>query len=161
MKVTNRLTLLIAVSTLPLISNMGAANPQESVRKNFSQVEQENYKQELLNLENRWLQAEDDPAILESILAPDFLHVLPEGIISKDQQLAFIRKHSKPKTRVAKQFEDLHIRIYGTVGVVNGVVRATEMGTTCRTLFTDVFVRRHGRWGAVSAQELPAANQTH
>jgi hypothetical protein len=37
----------------------------------------EDSKQELLALENRWLQVEDDPVALEGILAPDFLHVVP------------------------------------------------------------------------------------
>ena len=37
----------------------------------------EKSKQELLDLENHWLQAENDPNALESILAPDFLHVVP------------------------------------------------------------------------------------
>jgi hypothetical protein len=39
----------------------------------------EESKQELLALENRWLQVEDDPVALEDILAPDFLHVVPRG----------------------------------------------------------------------------------
>jgi len=51
----------------------------------------EKSKQELLALENRWLQAEDDPVVLEGILAPDFLHVVPGAIITKNQHLHFLR----------------------------------------------------------------------
>jgi hypothetical protein len=36
----------------------------------------EESKRELLALENRWLQVENDPVALEGILAPDFLHVV-------------------------------------------------------------------------------------
>ena len=47
------------------------------------------------------------------------------------------------------------VRVYGDVGFVNGVVLTTdERGREAeRTSFTDVFVRRNGRWEAVNAQE--------
>jgi hypothetical protein len=50
-------------------------------------------RQELVNLENRWLQSEDDPDALVSILADDFLHVIPAGIITKNEQLTHMRHH--------------------------------------------------------------------
>ena len=120
-------------------------------------VSPEKAKQELLDLENHWLQVEDDPDALESILAPDFLHVVGVGIITKDEQLNFMRKHPAPRSKQAKHFDDMHVRVYGTVGIVNGVVVASEGETTRRTLFTDVFAYRDGKWQAVSAQELPEA----
>ena len=50
-------------------------------------------------------------------------------------------------------------RIYGDVGIVNGVVvRTTSDGAAPRrTLFTDVFVYREGRWQAVNSQENEVA----
>jgi len=59
----------------------------------------EKSKQELLDLENHWLQVESDPNALESILAPGFLHVVPIGIITKEEQLSFMRKHPAPEQR--------------------------------------------------------------
>lgn len=109
----------------------------------------------MLDLESRWLSLEDDPTALESILASDFLHVVPVGIITKGEQLKFMREHPAPQTKVQKHFEDMHVRVYGNVGIVNGSVVATESGTTQRTLFTDVFAYRDGKWQAVNAQELP------
>ena len=112
-------------------------------------------KQELLALENRWLQVENDPVALEDILAPDFLHVVPGAIITKDQHLQFLREHSAGGQRSEKHFEDLHVRVYGEAGIVNGaVIDTTEHGER-KTLFTDVFAYRDGKWQAVSAQELP------
>jgi hypothetical protein len=116
----------------------------------------EKSKQEVLDLENHWLQVEDDPAALESILAPDFLHVVPAGIISKDEQLNFMRKHPSPQSGT-KHFEQMHVRVYGDVAIVNGIVVATKTEGTRKTLFTDVFVRRNGKWQAVNAQELPVS----
>lgn len=116
-----------------------------------------NSKQELPVLENHWLQVENDPDALESILAPDFLHVLPAGIITKDQQLSFMRRHRAADETARKHFEDMHVRVYGTVGIVNGMVVETGAGGSRKTWFTDVFAYREGKWQAVSAQELPAA----
>jgi hypothetical protein len=124
-------------------------------------VSEEKAQKELLDLENHWLQVEGDPDALESILAPDFLHVVGAGIITKDDQLNFMRKHPAPASKQAKHFEDMHVRVYGTAGIVNGVVVASEAGTTRRTLFTDVFAYRGGKWQAVSAQELPKAEKAH
>jgi hypothetical protein len=115
----------------------------------------EDSKQQLLALENRWLQVEDDPVALESILAPDFLHVVPGEIITKEQQLQFLRQHPAVGQRPEKHFEDLHVRVYGEAGIVNGAVIQTTQNGKRKTLFTDVFARRDGKWQAVSAQELP------
>lgn len=120
----------------------------------------EKAKQELLDLENHWLQVEDDPNALESILASDFLHVVPVGIVSKDEQLSFMRKHPAPEKRAERHFENMHVRVYGNVGIVNGMVVETGAARQ-ETLFTDVFAYRNGKWQAVNAQELPAAKTGH
>ena len=117
----------------------------------------EESKQALLALENRWLQAEDDPVALEDILSSDFLHVVPGEIITKKQHLQFLRDHPASGRRPEKRFEDLHVRVYGEAGIVNGaVIQNTDHGAR-KTLFTDVFAYRDGKWQAVSAQELPVA----
>ena len=114
---------------------------------------------EIIKLEDRWLASEDDPAALESILADDFIHVLPMGITTKQQQIDFLRKH--PSVRHEKRhFNNLRVRIYGDVGIANGAVIATnEKGAVRKTYFTDVFVRRNDRWQAVNAQENPEPNR--
>ena len=118
-------------------------------------------EQELLELENHWLQVEDDPDGLQAILASDFLHVVPVGIITKDEQLSFMRKHPAPGRKAERHFEGMHVRVYGTVGIVNGIVVETGGSTLVRrTLFTDVFAYRNGQWQAVNAQELPSARES-
>jgi len=49
----------------------------------------EKSKQELLALENRWLQGEDDPGALEDILASDFLHVVPGQLSPRTNTSSF------------------------------------------------------------------------
>ena len=123
--------------------------PVGSARQNAA----EKAKEELLELENHWLQVEDDPEALEPILADDFLHVVAAGIITKKEQLDFMRKHPA-RQKGARHFEDMHVRSYGNVGIVNGMVVAVTDEGTEKTLFTDVFAYRDGKWQAVSAQEL-------
>jgi hypothetical protein len=42
-----------------------------------------------------------------------------------------------------------------------GIVVTTDGGVTQKSLFTDVFAYREGKWQAVNAQELPAAGIAH
>lgn len=108
-------------------------------------------------LEEKWLANENDPAALDSILAADFVHALPFGFITKQQQIDFLRAHHFPET--SRHFEDLRVRVYGGTAIANGVVVADspEGGAPQKTVFTDVFVFRGARWQAVNAQENPYA----
>lgn len=151
----NSFRLAIALALGCVMSSSFTVAQGKTVKRNEPLPEQA--RQQLLALENQWLKVEDDPDALEAILAPDFLHVVPAGIITKNEQLTYMRKHPSPKQSSEKHFENMHARVYGTVGIVNGVVVAKEAATTRRTLFTDVFAYRDGKWQAVSAQELPMA----
>lgn len=116
-------------------------------------------QQAVTQLERRWLQNEYDPAALNSILADDFVHVLPNGFISKQQHIAFVQAHPQQKL-LKRQFEQLRVRVYGSVAIANGIVaelpaKAAKDGPALKTLFTDVFAFRSGRWQAVNAQETP------
>lgn len=112
-------------------------------------------KQQLLKLEDQWLQGLQNPQTQEEILADDFVHALPIGFITKKDQLDFLRSRKQPADNLSRHFEDLRVRIYGSAGIVNGTVVAVDKsGAVARkTVFTDVFAYRHGRWQAVNAQE--------
>lgn len=114
----------------------------------------------IVRLEERWLANENSPAVLDEILANDFVHVLPEGIISKKEHIDFVRAHPFGPYATHK-FERLEVRVYGNVAIATGIVLAIRIGKETpapeRTLFTDVFAFRNGRWQAVNAQESRAA----
>jgi ketosteroid isomerase-like protein len=111
---------------------------------------------EVKAVEQRWLDNENRSDVVQSILANDFVHVLPIGFTSKDDHLAYLRQHPNafPGT---KRFEELRVRIYGDVAIATGIVSTVRDNDSKpkRTAFTDVFVRRAGNWLAVNAQELP------
>ncbi|HKW89319.1 MAG TPA: nuclear transport factor 2 family protein [Candidatus Acidoferrales bacterium] len=111
----------------------------------------------IVKLENRWLANEGNPTALETILADDFVHVLPIGMITKRQHIDFVRQHPWP-TMKTHRFEKLEVRVYGDVAIANGIVLAVpENDAPRRTFFTDVFVLRSGKWQAVNAQESEAS----
>jgi len=117
----------------------------------------EDSKQELLALENRWLQVENDPVGFEGILAPDFLARCPGGKYHEGPHtFSFLREHPAGGQRPEKHFGR---------SACKGFTVKQELGEWCRDrndrawraqdLFTDVFACRDGKWQAVSAQELP------
>lgn len=112
----------------------------------------------IADVEMRWLQHIDDPRVLQSVLADDFIHVLPSGLITKEQHIDYVRSHPRSPGET-RSFENLTIRVYGDTGIANGIVDTTNASGTHRTIFTDVFVKRDGQWKAVNAQENPAAAQ--
>ncbi len=113
-------------------------------------------KEQVIAVERHWLDSIADPAVLQTVLADDFVHVLPSGVINKRQQIQFAKTHPRAVSE-SRYFEDLEVRIYGTVAIANGTVLTADNGESKKTLFTDIFVKRSGRWVAVNAQETPSA----
>ncbi len=108
----------------------------------------------IIALEQEWLHA-SDAATLDRILASDFVHVVPvDHFLTKQEHIDWTVKHPEPKDRHTR-FDKLNVRLYGDVGIVNGSVIATDPNgkELDRTMFTDVFVYRDGRWQAVNGQE--------
>src|SRR5215467_14765308 len=85
-----------------------------------------NDRDALIALEHEWLKNEHDAAKLEHILAADFLHPVVTGdVLTKTQHIKFSSTHLSPAD-LTKHFEGLQIRVYGDVGIVNGLVVATN-----------------------------------
>jgi hypothetical protein len=121
-----------------------------------SAAESEKQKEALLDAENRWLASLTDPDALEQILAPDFIHALPQGFATKGEHIDYVRRVMSHAQQPKRHFEDLRVRVYGAVGIVNGiVVSEKENAPAKKSVFTDVFVLRDGHWLAVNAQENP------
>ena len=105
-------------------------------------------------LEKQWLAGEHDRTTLDTVLATDFVHPVSAGVfLSKAQHIDWAVGHPLPKDR-RQQFDQLQVRVYGSAAVVTGMVISTDLaGHEERTVFTDVFAKRGGRWQAVNAQE--------
>lgn len=139
---------MILLAGLVVISFFG--NSSKAVTPDAEQA-----KRELINLEEKWLHALSDADVQQQILGNDFVHALPSGFITKKDQLDYLRSRKKLADNLARHFEDLRVRLYGNAGIVNGMVVATDRSGKLikKSVFTDVFAYRDGRWQAVNAQE--------
>lgn len=111
-------------------------------------------KQTILHLEEEWLHARDG-ATLDRILASDFVHPVPQGVFLTKAQHIDWYVHHLPRLERKTSLDHVQVRLYGETAIVNGlVIGSDEAGKELdRTIFTDVFVYRDGRWQAVNGQE--------
>jgi hypothetical protein len=98
-----------------------------------------------------------DPVAFDELVAEDFLVTLSDGrLLSK---ALFLSLAARPAGVTAHRVEDLRIRVYGDCGIVNATTVFTRVdGTEGETRYTDIYVRRAGRWRAVAAH-LTAVSQ--
>ena len=112
-------------------------------------------EREIMELQRAWMKAvmAHDAATLEQILAEDFtltsVHSSGELVSRAD----YIRSFGKVKNSLFS-FRDVVIRIYGEMAVVNSRFHQQYAGDSKESagefLMTDVWVKRGGRWQAVS-----------
>lgn len=125
------------------------------VQKTLEQRDPERDQQAIRKQEQEWLDGEEDRATLERILAEDFTHPVAVGLfLSKQEHIDWSVRHPRPKDRKAR-FETLNVRLFGDTAIATGIVENTDSsgGDKRRSIFTDVFAFRDGRWRAVNAQE--------
>jgi len=112
-------------------------------------------ERELLQLENDWKQAivTLDAAFLEGLYAADYLGTDADGVLwgkKEEIETALFGTFSLKSFKL----EDMKARVYGDVAVVTGLntIRGMNSGMklTRQDRFTDVFVKREGRWQLVS-----------
>ena len=118
-------------------------------------------KAQVEQVERIWLDAlgRGDTDAIAGILADDFVRPAPQAgaFITRAELLDYYRKHLAPDASKRRHFEGLTIAVYGETAIARGSVVTTDTSghASVRNLFTDVFVRRGGKWLAVSAQENP------
>lgn len=119
---------------------------------------------EVLAVETAWNDAlvRKDTAAVARILAPDFVYVAPDGEMAGRELL--LRVIADPRGQMEPfTTRDVVVRRHGETAVVTGWFRqaGTAQGQRYESYirYTDVYVRRDGRWIAVSAHasRLPAA----
>ena len=109
-------------------------------------------EQDLMKLERLWNNVPPDRATLEQLLADDFSYTHSTGVMSnKTQEIADTMSSQWTSSRT----DDMKVRVFGDVGIVTG--RQTLEGTSKGYVsgprrFTDVFVKRNGKWQVVAGQ---------
>jgi ketosteroid isomerase-like protein len=130
--------------TLALSLVAGQAGAPPAVARAIEQIEQ--------RLAATWQKGDCDG--WAAMLAPEWsvIHITA-NIITKAQAVGMCRD---PQFKLASSnIDDLSIRSYGDTAIATGRATATTSGDspqTVRLRFTDVFVRRNGKWLAVTSQ---------
>jgi ketosteroid isomerase-like protein len=86
----------------------------------------------------------------DEILAEDFLCSNPDGSLVDKKE--FLAQTARPVTISGLTAEDVKVRILGDVAIIHARTSYTKAGGEQRNgRYTDVWVRRNGKWLAVSA----------
>ena len=116
-------------------------------------------EQELIALENSWSQAsvKRDGAVLPRFYAEEYIFTDEDGVVStKTKEIANITGGVFKLN--SYKFENMAVHVYGEVAIVTGqnTIKGTwediERDISGPYRFTDVFVRRDGRWQCVASQ---------
>jgi uncharacterized protein (TIGR02246 family) len=106
-------------------------------------------------LEQEWLNAEKnhDAAAFEKIVADDWVAITPDG---KRQTKAERAAEIKSAHITSATLGDMNVRVFGDAAVVTGtddeVTVENGKKSSEHYVWTDVFVKRNGKWLAVASQ---------
>ena len=114
-------------------------------------------EQALIKLEHEWNEAYKNGTkeVLERVMADDFVFI-DEGsnVNPKAPYIASTLKNVKVESYT---LEEMKVRIYGDTGIVTAVwtgkltINGKDVSGSFR--YTDVFVKRRGRWVCITSQE--------
>ena len=106
-------------------------------------------------IEQTWIKAENhhDAATFERIVADDWIGIEPGG---KRQTKAERAADIKASPGGAATIGNLKVRVFGDTAVVTGTDdEITKDGKESHLVWTDVFLKRNGKWQAVASQTSP------
>jgi Domain of unknown function (DUF4440) len=100
--------------------------------------------------------AHPDPALLDRILADDYVGVNPDGTLgTKAQAIAEARKG--PGTFLSNRIDRVTVRFYGNTAVAQGAESWTTSDPAHpkgQFIWTDTWVNRNGKWQIVASEDL-------
>ena len=115
-------------------------------------------KDALVQVEHQWGDAllKRDAAAWSRFLADDWVLTYSDGtLVTKPMALADLKEGALKIESF--QLDDVKVRVYGDAAVVTGRIteksKFQDKDTSGVRRFTDVFVKREGRWQAVASHE--------
>jgi ketosteroid isomerase-like protein len=142
---------LVAVATSLALGQMAAKQEKTKTKGGKAGVEQA-----LMQMERDWTEAglKKDAATLDKILADDWVGQGPTGVATKAEALADLK--SGDNKYESMTLGDMKVRVFGDTAVVTGSddEKSSYKGkdTSGHYTWTDVYVKRQGRWQAAASQ---------
>jgi ketosteroid isomerase-like protein len=148
--------LLCCLAALPAFSaQRGSIRPRSSIRS-YSAAEQEVIR-EVIDMERQAKEASlrRDPEFPEKALADDYVAISPLGQVTTKKEAISARKSGQLRYETI-DVSDMVVRLYGDTAIVTARadVKGHQLGEDFSGpyRYTRVWVRRSGRWQAVSYQ---------
>jgi ketosteroid isomerase-like protein len=140
-----RTTGTVLLLVLVAVQDLSGLGPQSNDIETISNIEQQ--------LAKAWVGRER--ATIDAILAPEWLVTDAAGRVLTKQQVMQESFDSADRKIDTMEIDDVTVRTFGDMAVATGRTRATGTyrGTSSSVVlrFTDVFVRRGGRWQVVAS----------
>jgi len=139
---------LVTVATSLALGQM--ADKQEKTKSGAG------IEQALMQMERDWTEAalKKDAVALDKILADDWVAQGPTGVSTKAEALADLK--SGDYKLESQTLGDMKVRVFGDTAVVTGSddEKSSYKGhdTSGHYTWTDVYVKRQGRWQAAASQ---------
>jgi ketosteroid isomerase-like protein len=154
-RTTQRWPLPSRTALLMVLAGCGGQQPREPAPAAGPPIERA--QMELAQVEVAWGRALEahDTAFFRQTLADDFIATGGPTVLTKAEFLADLgRAKQEP---LPYRLQDTRVRIYGDVGIVTGLITFENptgpAGPPSR--YTEVWVRREGRWQAVHGHYNP------
>lgn len=141
----NTLANKVFVASLVAVPFFGRASSVETSDEGVIRELNAGYVRAFLNSDADWY---------DRHLTPDFKCILTSGAVV--DRATFLANARKEHTTVSYDLSDVGIRVYGDAALATAVgTWRRKDGTTGRTRYIDVWIRKDGAWKAVSAQLTP------
>ena len=128
-----------------------------------AQTQSEGVEQDLINLEKEWGEAivKGDTASIDMLMADEFICINDGTVFTKAQYFEFVK--SMKEEILSFVMDEWQVRVYGDAGVVMArsttKTRLAGKETTNQLRFTDIWVKRDGRWQCVAAHNSTIAQK--
>jgi ketosteroid isomerase-like protein len=89
---------------------------------------------------------------MEQIESDDFTITHANGqVITKAQEVANLKRAGATDSSLSFSTEDTKVRLYGDTAILTGIFVSKSKDSTERSRYTDVYVKRNGRWQVVAS----------
>jgi ketosteroid isomerase-like protein len=139
-------------------------NNQKESPPQPSQIDNRTVEQQIIEIEHQWSQAfiKHDPTVFYRHVVDDYVGIYPTRKLTKADLIAET-KGVGSRTLVSVDPTTSTVRVFDKTAIVTGhaVYRMREKSgekTVVRTLYTEVFILKDGRWQCVAGHYTPFAS---